>query len=317
MKNLLLFLSICFIFNIKAQEKRTIGFYNLENFFDTIDGPNDDAEFLPDGKNAWNGAKYESKITKINQVIDTLGNPILMGFCELENKLVLEDLFNASPSRKDYGIVHKESPDLRGIDVAIAYDKKVLSYISAGIIRFKLYNVENPNTRDILWGKFVHGKDTLVAIVNHWPSRSGGQFASESRRTQAAREAKKFIDSLMRASPKTRIVFMGDLNDYPDNLAPKMISNVLIPQITKASGKFGGTYNYRGEWDVLDHIMVSENFCKGRKFKMEKKSGKIHSPDFIITEYKGDLVPKRNYGSSKHLDGYSDHLPVTIGVIYK
>lgn len=297
-----------------AQNTRTIGFYNVENLFDTIDGPNDDKDFLPNADSEWNSKKYIDKIAHLNQVIDSMGSPIILGMCEVENKTVVEDIFKASPSRSHYGIVHYESPDDRGIDVALAYDPKVLTLFNSGTIRFNLENPEHPHTRDILWAKFTLDSDTIVALVNHWPSRRGGEVESEPNRINAAAHARSFIDSLMKASPKSKIVFMGDLNDYPSNMAPKLIAERLTPMITKSSGKFGGSYNYRGEWDVLDHIMISSNFMKGKAVKVVKNSGRILSSDFIITEYKGDLVPKRNYAGSKYLDGYSDHLPVTIEV---
>ena len=317
MKYTLIFLTFIIISTGCAQENRTIAFYNIENLFDTIDGPNDDAEFLPNGKNEWTAARYATKLERINQVVDAMQNPILIGLCEIENKKVVEDLFAASTKRSSFEIVHYESVDARGIDVALAYDPSLLKLQTSGIIRFQLDNPEHPYTRDILWSKFTSGIDTIVAMVNHWPSRSGGQVESEPNRLKAAANATTFLDSLMKASPKTKIVFMGDLNDYPNNMSAQLVAERLTPMITKSSGKFGGTYNYRGEWDVLDHILVSKNFFKGKNVKAVKKSGKIHSPDFIITEYKGDLVPKRNYAGPKYLDGYSDHLPVSIEVKVK
>src|SRR5690606_37116279 len=134
----------------------------------------------------------------------------------------------------------------------------------------------------------------------------GGQIESEPNRINAAAHASAFIDSLIKASPNTKIVFMGDLNDYPDNMAPRLIAERLNPMITKSSGKYAGSYNYRGEWDVLDHILISSNFMKGKGIKVVKKSGEILSSDFIMTEYKGDMVPKRNYVGTKYLNGYSD-----------
>jgi predicted extracellular nuclease len=194
------------------------------------------------------------------------------------------------------------------------YDQSTLKLISSGFIRYKLSNPEHPNTRDIVWGKFLSGKDTILNLVNHWPSRRGGEKESEPNRIIAASAAHHFIDSVMKNSPKMKIIFMGDLNDYPTNMAPKLVAELLTPQITKESGEFGGSYNYRSEWDVLDHIMVSPNFLKGKGLKVVKYSGKILSPAFLITEYKGDKVPKRNYGGEKYLEGYSDHLPVIISV---
>lgn len=294
-----------------------IGFYNVENLFDTINQSNEDDEFLPQAESQWNTEKYLKKLRMLNQTIDSMGTPVLMGFCEVENKTVLSDLFAQSSQRSNYQIVHFESTDARGIDVALAYHPDYATLQDAGFIRFQLDNENHSATRDILWSKFLVGKDTVFAIVNHWPSRRGGQVESEPNRIKAAAHAAEFIDSVQRSTPKSKIIFMGDLNDYPDNLAPKLIAERLVPQITKASGKFGGSYNYRGEWDVLDHILISKNFYKGKTISVVKQSGLICSYDFLLTEYQGQTVPKRNYAGSKYLDGYSDHLPVLVRIKMK
>ncbi len=318
MNKLLIAFSLVLIGCNGLSQKNThvVAFYNVENLFDTIDQPHNDEEFLPDGKNKWTSERYLDKLRKMNQVIDSMGNVVLLGMCEIENGQVIKDLNDASGTRKNFGIVHYESPDGRGIDVGMIYDPAVLKLSSSGLIRFRIPNPETPDTRDIVWAKFVHKKDTLFAMVNHWPSRRGGEEQSEPNRLKAAQMASRFIDSVMAASPKSKLVFMGDLNDYPANNSVKMIGERLHPMISKASGKFGGSYNYRNEWDVLDHIMISPNAHKG-SFRFVKDSGKIMSDDFLIEEYKGNLVPKRNYAGNKYLDGYSDHLPVKVGVVLK
>lgn len=293
-----------------------VAFYNVENLFDTINQPHNDEEFLPDGKNKWTSQRYQDKLRKLNQVIDSMGNIILLGLCEIENKQVVKDLNNASSSRKNFGIVHYESTDARGIDVGMMYNPSVLTLKKSGFIRFQINNSDASNTRDIVWAKFVHKKDTLFAMVNHWPSRRGGETESEPNRLKAAEKAAAFIDSVKTASPTSKIVFMGDLNDYPTNKSAKMIAERLTPMISKSSGKFGGTYNYKNEWDVLDHIMISSNAYEG-KLRFVKQSGHIMSNDFLIEEYKGNRVPKRNYAGERYLDGYSDHLPVKVEVILK
>lgn len=297
-----------------SQETRNIAFYNIENLFDTIDGTNDDAEFLPNGKNGWNSERYMKKIDHINQVMDELKNPLLIGMCEIENATVVRDVMRNSVKINNYGLVHYESVDARGIDVALIYDSSTLKLVKSGYIRFALPGADGKATRDILWGKFVNKKDTIMAMVNHWPSRSGGQEASEPNRLEAATQARKFIDSLLLENKYYKIVFMGDLNDYPSDKAPKMIAEKLHPQICSTSGDFGGTYNYKGEWDVLDHIMVSKGFMTKKGMKVVSDSGKIHSFDYLLEEYKGVVVPFRTYGGSKYLGGYSDHLPVSIEV---
>jgi endonuclease/exonuclease/phosphatase family metal-dependent hydrolase len=121
---------------------------------------------------------------------------------------------------------------------------------------------------------------------------------------------------VLQAQPATKIVFMGDLNDHPSDKAPKKIAERLVPMIDKSSGIYGGTHNYKDEWDVLDHLMVSNGFMTSTSMKAISGSGKIHSFDFLITEYKGKMVPFRTYAGTKYLGGYSDHLPVSIRVSF-
>lgn len=305
--------------SLQAQSTREIAFYNVENLFDTLDGANDDAEFLPAGKNAWNSARYNEKLDHINKVFDNFSNPLFIGMCEIENATVVRDVMKHSVKLNNYGLVHYESADARGVDVALIYDSSTMKLIESGYIRFTLPGAEARATRDIVWGKFSYKKETIIVMVNHWPSRSGGQEASEPNRLEAAKNARTFIDSLLSENKNAKIVFMGDLNDYPTNKAPQSVAEKLMPQITALSGDFGGTYNYKGEWDVLDHIMVSNGMinkkCKQKKsISLIPNSGEIHAFDFLLEEYKGQVVPFRTYGGSKYLGGYSDHLPVSIEV---
>ena len=316
MKKILVVLSLILSATISAQE-RTIAFYNVENLFDTLDHPvKNDNEFLPDGRNNWDSPKYWEKIAHINQVIAELNNPVLLGMCEIENAAVVQDIIDYKEN-SSYKMVHYESLDQRGIDNAMIYDTTTLSVVNSGIIRFDMPEPSSPS-RDIVWGKFSlkNSNDTILAMVNHWPSRRGGQAESEPKRLIAAVAAKSFIDSVQMANPKIKIVFMGDLNDYPTNIGPEMIAEVLNPMITPKSGEFGGTHNYRGEWNILDHMMISKSFKKG-KVKALKNSGTIYSPEYLLSTYKGNIVPNRTYGGGKYLGGYSDHLPISISVRIK
>lgn len=293
---------------------RSIAFYNVENLFDTLDTPDkNDSEFLPNGKKEWNTNKYNTKIDHINQVFDDLKSPLLIGLCEIENRQVVVDVVNGGSLKGTHSVVHTESLDKRGIDNAIIYDSTVLNLENDGIIRFDIPDSDRP-TRDIVWAKFSQDNESFYVMVNHWPSRYGGQEKSDPKRVAAAKAAKKFIDSLISVDPNSQIVLMGDLNDHPDNNGPQLIAEVLHPMITAESGEFGGTHNYRGEWGVLDHIMVSESFKSRGGMRVKKKSGEIHSFDFLIGEYKGNKVPARTYGGGKYLDGYSDHLPVSVQI---
>ncbi len=297
-----------------------IGFYNVENLFDTINDPNkDDEEFLPSADSKWTSARYMEKINHINKVLGEMGNVLAVGMCEIENANVVRDVVRFSPTiSKTHGVVHYESPDERGIDVGLIYDSIHLKLVASGSIRFTLPGMEKPSSRDILWAKFVSGKkDTIHIMVNHWPSRRGGEDKSEANRLEAARNARNYIDSVLALNPKAKILFMGDLNDYPTNKAPMSVAEKLTPQIVKESGEFKGSYSYNNEWDVLDHIMVSPALLGKKGLRIIPASGKIYSPAYLIEEYKGNKVPFRTYAGKKYLGGYSDHLPVSVGVKLK
>ncbi|MCH2230458.1 MAG: hypothetical protein MK105_08945 [Crocinitomicaceae bacterium] len=295
-----------------SQQEYTIGFYNVENLFDTIKTPSkNDSEFLPSGNRAWNSKKYNEKISHINEVVITMNNPIILGFCEIENESVVRDIVKGGELKSTHGVVHFESLDQRGIDNAIVYDSTKLGLAESGIVRYDMPGNSSPS-RDIVWGKFHCGTDTILVMVNHWPSRRGGQVESEPKRLVAAYAAKDFIDSVSAINPKIKIVFMGDLNDYPDNKGPQIIAKSLNPMISESSNEFGGSHNYRGEWHILDHIMVSNSFLKKKGMHVIKKTGVIHSDKYLLDRYKGNIVPFRTYGGRKYLGGYSDHLPVTV-----
>lgn len=302
-----------------SQNQRSIVFYNVENLFDTIDDPKkNDSEFLPASNNQWNSAKYFEKLNHINKVMDSIGNPLIIGLVEIENAAVVRDIIKHSDKMKGkYGVVHYDSPDERGIDVALIYDSANLRLVESGFIRYTLPDTAYSATRDIVWAKYQKGKDVFYAMVNHWPSRRSGEKESEGNRIIAATAARKFIDSLMIDNKKVKIVFMGDLNDHPQDKAPQMIYEKLTQMIYPKSGSFGGSYCYKNQWEVLDHMMVSPAFFGKKGVSTILNSGKIFSFDYLITEYKGNKVPFRTYGSKEYLAGYSDHLPVAIQVLLK
>jgi len=308
----IIYLLTALIFNsiVHGQKTRTVAFYNVENLFDTLDGPNDDAEFLPQAKNQWNNAKYEEKLAHIREVLLALGKPVVCGFSEVENAFVVRSIISHQKAFKNYGLVHYESPDARGIDVAMIYDSAKLTLLASNRIRFILPGETKATTRDILWAQFKAKKDVFYVMVNHWPSRRGGTDESDAKRVAAAEVACKFIDSVQNLG-KGRILFLGDLNDYPDNTAPKKIAERLTPMITAESGATKGTHFYNNEWGVLDHIYVSPSFIAPKKGAIAG-SGKINNFPFLMEEYKGVLQPKRTYAGTKYLAGYSDHLPVSI-----
>ena len=310
-KILVVFSVLIFSHFIIAQKAERVAFYNVENLFDTINGPNNDEEFLHQGKKLWNLKKYQEKITHINKVICELNTPMIIGLCEIENKGVLQDIIKEGKALKNFQTVHHESPDARGIDASLIYDAKKLKVLDHGFIRFVLPEQSTPATRDIVWAQFKYKKESFYVMVNHWPSRRGGAEKSEPKRLKAAQNARRFIDSLLEVDTNTKIIFMGDLNDYPTNASVQSIMEKLDPKITSTSNRFGGTHCYKGEWNILDHICISKGWNKGI-LKSSAEKGSILTLDYLLSTYKGNIVPFRTYGGSKYLGGYSDHLPVFI-----
>jgi len=313
---LLTFLSISTVYSQELNS--SVLFYNVENLFDTLDTPDkNDGEFLPDADREWNSEKYNQKIAHINKVIDDLDHPAIIGLCEIENKAVVDDIVSGGNLAKTHTVVHHESLDMRGIDNAIIYDSTKLKLIEDGIVRFNMPEGNSPS-RDIVWACFQRNESMVYVMVNHWPSRRGGALTSEPKRLIAANAAAEFIDSLQNDDKNVKIIFMGDLNDYPEDRAPQMINERLKPQISANSGEYGGTHNYRGDWNVLDHIFVSKSALKKKgDIAVAKKSGEIHSFEYLMTIYKEQIVPFRTYGGRKYLGGYSDHLPVSVDLILK
>jgi predicted extracellular nuclease len=312
-----LFLLAFLLFNTTfSQNQATVLFYNVENLFDTIDAEQVlDEEYLPKAAKEWNSIRYATKVNRIAQVMNEFENIALMGMCEIENKNVVKDIVKAQ--NKKLKIVHFDSQDARGIDVVLLYDKKVFSLKKKGFLRFTLtVNEESKATRDILWVKLKQGKSIVYVMVNHWPSRSGGEIESEPNRMLAAQTAKSFIDQLLIEDPTAKIIFMGDLNDYPTNNSVKLIDEKLDPLISKESGSLGGSYSYKGEYDVLDHMMISPGMIANKGFRAIPKSGKINEFSYLLTTYKESIVPFRTYARDQYLDGYSDHLPVSFTVEY-
>lgn len=323
----LVFLLSLFLSNAFTQEKNIIvAFYNVENLFDTINDPSiDDEEFTPEGSKKWNTERYNKKLTDISKVLKAIGDdklPDLVGFAEVENRIVLEDLIAANPTEKDnYSIVHEESPDVRGIDVGIIYNKNVLKYIAHKSIPVNTGEVYK--VRDILYTKFIlDNSDTIHVFVNHWKSRSGGQEQTEPERIVCAQTLKNEIDSIRSINPNSKILAVGDLNDEPTNKSvfetlkanntnePGTLTNLMLP----FSKKGLGSHSYRGNWSALDQIIISNNLISFKKgYHVLNSEAHIFSADWItFTNKNGQKSPNRTYGGSNYYGGYSDHYPVYV-----
>lgn len=288
--------------------------YNVENVFDTRhDEGKQDTEFLPESTKQWTEKRYWRKLDNIGKAILSCspdGVPDMVALCEVENDATLRDLTKRSVLRNaGYEYVMTESPDARGIDVALMYSPFSFKLIRSYGIGIKPIE-KMRSTRDILYacGQLVGG-DTLHVFVIHAPSRNGGEKASRPFRLCAAERLAQSVDSVRALSPNAKILITGDFNDYHDSPALLQLYRHDLKNITKdAKGQYGvkGTYRYKGEWNSLDHMLVSPAIYN----KVE--STFIHSPKFLLEKDKfyGGYLPKRTYKGMTYQSGYSDHLPL-------
>ncbi|HAW63911.1 MAG TPA: nuclease, partial [Alistipes sp.] len=312
-------------------------FYNFENLFDTINDPEIlDEEFTPDGPKKWNSVKYNKKIGNLERVLFDIAAldknyPAVIGVSEVENRSVLEDVI-ATPklAPANYRIVHYDSPDARGVDVAFFYRPDVFELEGSAPIPFTMEGLPNFKTRDIvtMWGT-IEG-EPFYFMVAHWPSRLGGKEASAPKRERAAEIMRRAADSVLRLDPATKVVMMGDFNDDATDdsitevlgakgdirkLEPGDYYNPFI-NVLKAGY---GTLAYQDAWNLFDNIVVSENLVAGDGLKIRKASpkarfyGNIFSRPYMIQQegqYKG--YPLRTFVGNNFQGGYSDHFPVYI-----
>ena len=298
-----------------AAQRLTFVEYNVENIFDTRhDEGKQDEEYLPEATRQWTEKRYWKKLDRIGKSILSTsedGIPDLIALCEVENDQTLTDLTKRSLLRNaGYEYVMTQSPDARGVDVALMY-----SPYTFGLIRSYGLHVDTipgmKPTRDILYacGALQSG-DTLHVFVVHAPSRHGGEKASRPFRMQAANRLLQSVDSIRMISPDARILISGDFNDYYDSPAVLHIARHDLKNISKeAKGCYGvkGTYRYKGEWNSLDHILVSSYILN----KVDTVF--IHSPKFLLEKDKfyGGYLPRRTYKGMKYQKkGFSDHLPL-------
>lgn len=318
--------------------RNTIMFYNLENLFDTIPDPDtNDLEFLPGGAKKWNSHKYWTKMRNIDQVLFGIAAankdfPAIIGVSEIENRSVLEDLVmmeKIAPAQ--YRIVHYDSPDRRGVDVGFLYRADRFKLEGSHPFPVKMEELPDFRTRDILamWGTM--DGEPFYFMVAHWPSRTGGQQASEPRRIAAARVMRGVIDSVLRACPETKIAVMGDLNDDPtDKSVAVVLGGRQFTKDLRPGDMFNpfmdmfkqghGTLAYQDGWNLFDNILVSESLVNAprgtwRIIKTEgnKFYGNIFRAKYLFQQegqYKG--YPLRTYVGDNFQAGYSDHLPVYI-----
>ncbi len=315
----------------QSKKELTIAFYNTENLYDTINDTSvDDEEFLPDGKNNWTGERFQRKLNSLAKVIDSLGGgPDVLGLCEVENRSVLTDLLNEKRlAAKGYAIVHENSPDKRGIDVALIYKKTVFKPLFHKMLRVQ---TEDPEfiTRDIMMVKGEVNRKPLYVFVNHWPSRRGGEEESRPKRKAAALVLRQTLDTILAKNPNAAMVMMGDFNDSPFDESLKkhlLASDTTLPghkrevyNTTARLAKAGdGSHMYKGKWDMLDQIIISSGLVEGRSgMTWKTNSSAVYRPVWMVDKYARDPgEPYRTYGGPKYKGGYSDHFPVFGKISY-
>lgn len=333
-------------YSSKAQQKKPanykiacVGFYNLENLFDTVDDTTiNDEEFLPSGTKLYTEAVYHDKLKNLSEVISQLGiaetpdGVAMLGVAEVENKKVLEDLVS-QPKLKDrkYKIVHYNSPDMRGIDVGLLYNPTYFKVIESGSLNVPLKNPDGTSyaTRDVLWVHGLFNGESLHVFVNHWPSRRGGEEASAPNRALAAGVARAKIDSILKVEPGAKIMLMGDLNDDPlspsvvqvlnaDNNIPKLKKEQLYNPWTDYYKKGIGTLAYNDAWNLFDQVIISQPFLKQDQDGFFFQKAVIYNKPFMLQKsgrYKG--YPLRTYDFDVYMSGYSDHFPVYLVLLKK
>ncbi|MDN3641504.1 endonuclease/exonuclease/phosphatase family protein [Lutimonas halocynthiae] len=339
---IIIFLIASFQTNWQNSEKyhiKTIGFYNVENLFDTVDDSlTFDEDYTLNGKNHYSKTDYIEKINKTARVISEIGSgkinsgPCIIGLAEIENFKVLDDLVHTIKLQNfAYQIIQKDSPDRRGIDVALLYREADFLPLETKFIEVRLWNErgERIYTRDILYVNGILDNDEIHIIVNHWPSRRGGKSRSETKRMKTAYLVRQLTDSITLANPEAKILILGDFNDDPiDKSIKKGLlkpiqaeNNVLYPFFNPMEVMFKKGWNsmsYRDGLHLFDQIILSSNLksdnssINGYVFY---RAG-IYNPSYLISQkgkYKG--YPLRSFENNRYAGGYSDHFPVYVQLI--
>lgn len=330
------------VFQNRSDEKRgkdamRVMFYNVENLFDPFnDSLKADDEYLPTGMRGWTYSKMKRKQINTAKVILAVGGwepPDIVGFCEVENRFVLTGLLNDTPLKNfGYKIVHYESPDPRGIDVALIYRPEKFKVLTTMPIPVRFPFDTASRTRDILYVLGIAcNKDTLHVFVNHWPSKFGGSMATVPKRNYVGAFLRSKVDSLMLRNPNSKILIMGDLNESPtEECVSKSLNATMDSTNLKAGDLYNllggagiswnrGTIKFREEWETIDHLIITPTLLPQAPGLHVKKMGlTIFDAPFLL---QNDDVwfgkkPFRTYYGSKYLGGFSDHLPVYIDLKY-
>jgi len=333
-----LFLTI-WAFAATAQQKRYavygVGFYNLENLFDTChDEGKNDYQYLPDGTNKWTGLKYSHKLKNMSRVLSEMGTDYLpnvgcavIGVSEVENAKCLTDLCAQAPLKaRNFKFCHIEGPDQRGVDCALLYNPSLFTVSSVKLEPYVYRRAEDANraTRGFLVVRGVLSGERLAVIVCHLPSRSATSYYRE----EGGRQIREVKEALQREDPQLKVIIMGDMNDDPQDksMAVALGAKRKIKDVPKdglynpwwdvlASGS--GTLQYDGKWNLFDQIIVSHNLLHQEGADdygtLKLRRHQIFRRDYLFQKegkYKGNTL--RTHAGGVWLDGYSDHLPTVI-----
>lgn len=303
----------------------TLAFYNIENLFDIKNDPltNDD-DFLPTSKKRWTAKRYQNKLRKLGSVISKIGGentdvaPVIVGLAEVENKTVLSDLVRSKNLiEENYSYIHYDSPDERGIDVALLYKSDVFIVENTETFSVYLQNEfgEQDYTRDILLVQGRIKNEKINIIVNHWSSRREGEKETEHKRIAAANVVNSIIKMLKKEDLNTKVIVMGDFNDNPDSISLSLLEKEgeLHNPFRTIWTPDDGSLNHLFKWNMFDQILVSYNFLDSANNSLSFVYADIFD-NKSLTQYQGTFKgqPFRTYVGKKYRGGYSDHFPVYI-----
>ena len=341
---IIFYISYCQSLPIYAQNKsyeiQTVAFYNMENLFDTINDPLTwDDDWTPNGKHRWDSWTYSKKLESMTSAILEIGRsknphpPALIGLCEIENSRVLNDMINhPNLIEFDYDYVHFDSPDRRGIDVALIYRRGHFTPTNSTSNRLLLFEDDLVRksriyTRDQLVVSGELGGERIHLVINHWPSRRGGKKSSHRRRLAAARLTRRLCDSIFTVDRYAQIIVMGDFNDDPSDLSIQYLMGkadgssrsdelVLSNPMSELFRKGYGTLAYRDGWNLFDQMLLSPYLIKGEasRWKFFKVGIQNHS-DLIQKKGKYRGYPRRGMQNDLYTGGFSDHFPVYVYLV--
>lgn len=301
----------------------TIAFYNVENLFDPINDPStDDNDFLPNSRKRWTAKRYTHKLYKLSKAIASIGQtddpPVIVGLAEVENKKVLKDLVSQKELKPfQYSFIHFNSPDERGIDVALLYQKKSVAITSAEPYAVDLTDDHGVKdySRDILKIALRLADEQIHILVNHWSSRREGAEETEYKRVVAAQKVNGITTQITENYPNAKIIVMGDFNDNPHSKSIQILENgsQLYNPFETVWTPSKGSLNYKFKWLMFDQILLSHNFLDINQTGLKFRNADVAN-DAELSQYHGKFKgqPFRTYVGKKYFGGYSDHFPVYV-----